>query len=134
MPHPIPLHASNGVYAPSPTDDEVSTLGALAAGAFLALTAPASQAAPAVGLGTAGAFALLAGQGITNTGPSVISGNVGTDPDPSVVGFPPGIINNGVIHAADAVALQAQSDLTTAYNDAAGRTGAAVGPQLADRT
>ena len=29
---------------------------------------------------------------------------------------------NGTIHAADAVALQAQSDLTTAYNDAAGRT------------
>jgi Ice-binding-like len=106
------------------------TLGALAAAAFLTLTAPASHAAPAVGLGTAGAFALLAGQGITNTGPSVISGNVGTDPNPSVVGFPPGIINNGVIHAADAVALQAQSDLTTAYNDAAGRTGAAVGPQL----
>jgi hypothetical protein len=29
---------------------------------------------------------------------------------------------NGTIHAADAVALQAQSDLTIAYNDAAGRT------------
>ena len=60
----------------------------------------------------------------------MISGNVGTNPDPSVIGFPPGIIKNGVIHAADAVALQAQADLTTAYNDAAGRTGASVGPQL----
>jgi hypothetical protein len=38
-----------------------------------------------------------------------------------VTGFPPGKVN-GEIHQADAVALQAQSDLTTAYNDAAGRT------------
>lgn len=33
---------------------------------------------------------------------------------------------NGTQHSADAVALQAQSDLTTAYNDAAGRGPAAV--------
>jgi Ice-binding-like len=103
---------------------------ALAAASFLALSAGVAQAAPAVGLGTTGAFALLSGQGITNTGPSVIDGSVGTNPSGAVVGFPPGIINNGVIHAADAVSLQAEADLTTAYNDAAGRTGAAVGPQL----
>jgi Ice-binding-like len=106
------------------------TLGAIAAAAMLAVTSTAAEAAPAVGLGTSSAFALLAGQGITNTGPSVVSGNVGTSPAASVTGFPPGVITNGVIHAADAVALQAESDLTTAYNDAAGRTGAAVGPQL----
>ena len=35
---------------------------------------------------------------------------------------------NGTIHAADAVAAQAQSDVTTAYNDAAGRTPAVVVP------
>ena len=105
-------------------------LGAIVATAVLAVTATSARAAPAVGLGTSSAFALLAGQGITNTGSSVISGNVGTSPAAAVTGFPPGVITNGVIHAADAVALQAQSDLTTAYNDAAGRTGAAVGPQL----
>jgi hypothetical protein len=33
---------------------------------------------------------------------------------------------NGTIHATDAVALQAQSDLTTAYDDAAGRSPAAA--------
>jgi hypothetical protein len=38
-----------------------------------------------------------------------------------VVGFPPGLVTNGTIHAADAVALQAQDDVTTAFNDAAGR-------------
>jgi type VI secretion system secreted protein VgrG len=37
-----------------------------------------------------------------------------------VTGFPPGIVH-GTIHKADAVALQAQADLTTAYGDAAGR-------------
>jgi hypothetical protein len=105
-------------------------MGAAIGASFTVLSTTAADAAPAVGLGTSGAFALLAGQGITNTGPSVISGEVGTNPAASVVGFPPGTITNGVIHAADAVSLQAQSDLTTAYNDAAGRTGAAVGPQL----
>ncbi len=107
-----------------------SALGAVVAASFLALSASVVQAAPAVGLGTSGAYALLAGQAITNTGPSVISGNIGTNPGAAISGFPPGVITDGVIHAADAPALQAQADLTTAYNDAASRTGAAVGPQL----
>jgi hypothetical protein len=38
-----------------------------------------------------------------------------------VTGFPPGVVITGTIHAADAVAAQAQADLTTAYDDAAGR-------------
>ena len=38
-----------------------------------------------------------------------------------MTGFPPGKVNDGTIHAADAVAAQAKADLTTAYNDAAGR-------------
>jgi hypothetical protein len=97
------------------------------------LSATAADAAPTVGLGTAKGFAILAGQGVTNTGPSVISGNVGTSPAAAVTGFPPGLVN-GAIHRADAVALQAESDLTTAYNDAAGRTGAALLPQLGGQT
>jgi hypothetical protein len=59
---------------------------------------------------------------VTNTGASVISGDVGVDPGSAITGFPPGLVINGTIHAADAVALQAQSDVTTAYDDAAGRT------------
>jgi len=81
----------------------------------------ASAAQPPVGLGTALSFAVLAGQGVTNTGPSVVNGDLGTYPNAAVTGFPPGLVN-GTIHAADAVALQAETDLTTAYNDAAGRT------------
>jgi Ice-binding-like len=41
-------------------------------------------------------------------------------PGTAVTGFPPGTIT-GTQHA-DAVAAQAEADLTTAYNDAAGRT------------
>ncbi len=83
---------------------------------------PAFAAQPPVGLGTAASFAVLAGTTVTNTGPSMINGDVGVAPGSAVTGFPPGQVVNGTIHAADAVALQAQVDLTTAYIDAAGRT------------
>ncbi|WP_244928101.1 ice-binding family protein [Nocardioides sp. W7] len=94
---------------------------ALTAALVLAMNGPASAAQPQVGLGTAAPFAVLAGSTVTNTGPSVISGDVGVSAGSQVVGFPPGIVNDGTIHAADAVAALAQDDLTTAYDDAAGR-------------
>jgi type VI secretion system secreted protein VgrG len=53
---------------------------------------------------------------VTNTGATNVNGNVGTSPGSSVTGFPPGVITGGAIHANDAVAMQAQNDLTTAYN------------------
>ena len=94
----------------------------------------AAQEAP-VGLGTANSFAVLAGTTVTNTGPSVISGDLGVSPGTAVVGFPPGTVNDGVIHAADAVALQAQADVVTAYDDAAGRaTTATISADLGGQT
>ncbi len=97
---------------------------AAAAGAIAMLVAAQSAhaATAPVGLGTAGSFAVLAGQTVTNTGPSAISGDLGVSPGSAVTGFPPGIVSNGTIHTADGVANGAQSDLTTAYNDAAGRS------------
>ncbi len=82
----------------------------------------AAAAQPPVGLGTVAPFAVIAGSTVTNTGSSSISGDVGVSPGTSMTGFPPGQMTSGTQHAADAVALQAQADLTTAYNDAAGRT------------
>jgi hypothetical protein len=88
---------------------------------LLVLTATLAGAGPSpVGLGTTQSFSVLGGQGVTNTGPTILGRDLGTSPNPAITGFPPGIVL-GTIHAADAVAAQAQSDLTTAYNDAAGR-------------
>ncbi len=112
--HSNRLSRSVAVFAGAPA------ISVLLIGSVLTGTAAAAQ--PAVGLGTAAPFAVLAGTTVTNTGASVISGDVGVYPGNAIVGFPPGVVNNGTLHPADAVALQAQSDVTTAYNDAAGRT------------
>lgn len=76
-------------------------------------------------LGAAAAFAVLAGSTVTNTGPTVVTGDLGVSPGSAVVGFPPGTVV-GTQHVTDLTAAQAQLDLTTAYNDAAGRTLAPV--------
>jgi hypothetical protein len=82
----------------------------------------ASAAGPStVLLGTASGFSVLAGSGITNTGPTTIYGDVGTYPTPSETGFG-SVTIVGTNHGADAVTQQAKTDLLTAYNDAAGRT------------
>lgn len=65
-------------------------------------------------------FAILASSTITNTGLSVVNGDIGTSPGTAITNFPPGTLT-GVKHVGDAVALQAQSGLTAAYNNAAGQ-------------
>lgn len=77
-------------------------------------------AASTVSLGTANGFAILAGSTITNTGNSVITGNLGLTPGTSVTGFPPAVLN-GTQYVNNATAVLAQNDLTTAYNNAAGQ-------------
>ncbi len=74
-----------------------------------------------VALAGASNLAVLAGSGVTNTGATTITGDLGLSPGSSVGGFPPGILN-GTLHINDAIANQAKLDLTAAYNDAAGRT------------
>lgn len=74
-----------------------------------------------VPLAGAANFAVLAGSGISSTGATHITGDLGLSPGTSVSGFPPGILV-GTQHVNDAIANQAKSDLTAAYNDAAGRT------------
>ena len=72
-------------------------------------------------LGTSAAFSVLAGQTVTNTGPTVMDANLGVSPGSAVTGFPPGLVTPpATMHVADAVALQAESDVTTAYNALAG--------------
>jgi hypothetical protein len=108
---------------------------ALGAVFTIAGTQSAGAVGSPIGLGSAGSFAVLAGSTVTNTGESEISGDLGVSPGSAVTGFPPGIVTNGVIHAGSAVASQAQSDLTTAYNEAASRsTTATVTADLAGQT
>jgi len=80
--------------------------------------------APVV-LGAADNFVALAGDTVTNTGPTSLTGDLGVSPGTAVTGFPPGIIT-GTQHLADPTSAQGAQDLTTAFNDAAGRTLCAV--------
>jgi len=99
-------------------------VGMVAAAWLLALGllgGDAFAAQPRVGLGAADSFAVLAGQSVSNSGSSTVNGDLGVSPGTAVTGFPPGTLN-GKLHSADAVAARAQSDLRTAYDDAAART------------
>ncbi len=97
-------------------------LANLAVAALLCVSATTLAQAPP-SLGQAGSFSILGGSAISNTGSSVVTGDLGIWPNTasSITGFPPGVVV-GTVHAGDAVAQQAQSDLTTAYNDLAGRS------------
>jgi len=92
------------------------------------------SAAAAPTVGTEQAFAVLAGSTVTNTGPSVITGNLGVNPGTAITGFPPGIVT-GVKHSADPHSLQAQSDTTILYDDLASQpcTSNVTGQDLAGR-
>lgn len=75
-----------------------------------------------VDLGTSANYSVLAGSTVTNTGPSVLNNSLGLWPGTSITGFPPGMLTlPATTDNSNAVAQQAQSDLTAAYNDAAGR-------------
>ncbi len=84
-------------------------------------TLAAATVQPTVPLASCVNYAVLAGSTVTNTGATNITGDVGLSPGSSMTGFPPGIIV-GTTHIADPSAAQAKLDLTTAYNNAAGRT------------
>jgi hypothetical protein len=89
--------------------------------AILLFCGSPALAATAPPLGTAQNFAVLGGSTVTNTGSSVVTGDLGVWPGLAITGFPPGTVS-GTTHAGDAVALQAQSDLVTAYNNLAGQS------------
>ena len=91
----------------------------IAAACLLAPCLAVAQTAPP--LGVADSFAVLAGSAVTNTGPTSIVGDMGVSPGTAISGFPPGVVIDGTIHANDAVAQQAQADVTVAYNNLAGQ-------------
>jgi hypothetical protein len=96
---------------------------AIAAAVMLMLGNSANAAiVPTVPLGTAAEYAVLGGSTVTNTGPTTLDGSLGLSPGTSVTGFPPGLVTPpGTKNITNAAAAQAQSDLTAAYVNAAGR-------------
>lgn len=87
-------------------------------------TSPPCALPPPSGLGTACGFGILAGSTVTNapivTGTTThVTGDVGVSPGTAITGYPPGTLT-GTLHPGDATAANAQTDLTTAYNNAAG--------------
>jgi hypothetical protein len=60
-------------------------------------------------------FAVLGASTVTNTGNTVLDGDLGVWPGTAITGFPPGIVN-GTIYDGNAVAMQAQLDALNAYN------------------
>ncbi|MHB8853304.1 MAG: Ig-like domain-containing protein [Ignavibacteriaceae bacterium] len=75
-----------------------------------------------VNLGSAGNFVVLAGSGVTNTGLTTATGDVGSFPTATINGFPPGVVVGTLYLTADPIVGTAKTDLTTAYNDAQGRS------------
>lgn len=94
---------------------------ALSVTATMIVSSPDPDGEPKPSESIALSFAVLAGTTVTNTGPSVISGELGVSPGTAITGFPPGEVSNGSRHVADALALQAQTDLEAAYADAVGQ-------------
>ena len=92
----------------------------------LTLASSATAAQPTVGLGTTESFAVLAGAGITNTGPTTVSGTAGGDmgssPNGSFTGDADVTTTGTKFTAVDSKVDGAKDDLVVAYDDAAGRT------------
>jgi hypothetical protein len=118
-----PLSVYNATITTAAKDLAGNALAANFVWSFTTAGSAAGQA-PVV-LGSATTFVVLGGSTVTNTGASIVNGDLGLSPGTAVTGFPPGIVN-GAIHAADPAAAQAQLDLTAAYLDAAGRTVGAI--------
>lgn len=105
----------------SPTRLRRGFAGAVFALAVALLAIPAASQAAPVNLATVSPFVVLGGTTVTNTGPSVLNGDLGVSPGTEITGFGLPAVVNGATHENNAVAAQAQSDLTNAYNVAAGQ-------------
>ena len=94
-----------------------ATSGAISGSATV--TVNSTGPAPIVNLGAAAPNGIMAGTAFTCVTGGTINADIAISPGSTVTGFPPCVIT-GVQHLNDALAVQAQSDLTNAYNTLAG--------------
>ncbi|MBX3100093.1 MAG: DUF3494 domain-containing protein [Salinibacterium sp.] len=111
----------------------------LACGLAFAVFLPVSAAHAAAGvagdsdfLGSAQSLAVLGGLAVSNTGPSVITGDVGLSPGlaAAVTGFPPGLVNGTIYTPPAAQAVNGQSDASNAYDALEALGGTAIPNEL----
>jgi hypothetical protein len=108
---PVFLSRSRGVAA------------ALSATAWWLATGAVAASAQPVAYGGAGSFAVLASSSVTNTGASVVGGDVGVGPGGTVTGVTAAMLTNGgALHVGDAVAAQALHDARVAWTALGTRT------------
>ena len=67
-------------------------------------------------MGTADNFAVLGASTVTNTGSTVLAGNLGLYPGTSITGFLPGTLSSGSIDINNGVAQQGWLDALSGYN------------------
>lgn len=125
------MHAFNNTHTSrnSIRSRVIISVGAvLAVGLWGMASAGAAQAASVltgpIDLGTSQTYGVLAASAVTNTGPTVVTGDLGVSPQSSITGFTgtPNGLDIGAVHDNDQPASLAQLDLTTAFNAAAGLT------------
>lgn len=111
----MPPHAI--LFRPLRLFAALTLAGALSFSASLALAADQPR------LGTAANYAVMGATAISNTGPTVVNGNLAISPggSSSVTGFPPGVVT-GEMDTGNADAVLAHTGLVTAYDDAAAET------------
>lgn len=124
---PTSALALNTLYTATITTGAQDLAGeSLASNYVWTFTTSATACAATVPLGTACMFGILAATpAVANSGPTIVTGDVGIWPAAAITGFPPGTLT-GTEYAGDAVAQTAQGDLTTAYNFAAAAAGGAI--------
>jgi hypothetical protein len=118
-----PTPTPSPVGAPTPTPSPVPTPTPTPAPRAALSCAQNAATGLGVPLGAAETFAVLAASTVTNSGPTLVTGDLGVSPGTAVTGFGPGngTVTGGAIHAGDPAADQAQLSLTVAFNNAAGR-------------
>ena len=94
------------------------TYNSLAANQTAADFLAKANSGQAPSLGGAATFAVLAATTVTNTGLTIVSGDLGVSPGTAVTGFGPGVIQNGAIYSGSgSLAGPAEASALTAYNN-----------------